>query len=243
MSCTGVPTTKTDMGAKGPGYEIAEVHPEQRVAAKFSPDAKAVAGLPEVTLGLLPGAGGVVRLTKLLGLEKALPYLLEGKQAKPEAALKMGMGDEIVETEADLIPAAKAWIKANPDAHTQPWDERTFRYPGGDTLAPKNRQIIQASSAMLYAKTRGLLPAPEKILDIAVNSMRMGFESALRVESRGLAALIPTPECKAAISTFFFGMQAITGGPTTYVSAEMSSCVARAAPSLSNDDILPRWRA
>jgi len=194
--------------ALGGGYELC-LACNRRIVVN-SP--KAVVGLPEVTLGLLPGAGGVVRLTKLLGLEKALPYLLEGKQAKPEAALKMGMVDEIVETEADLIPAAKAWIKANPDAHTQPWDERTFRYPGGDTLAPKNRQIIQASSAMLYAKTRGLLPAPEKILDIAVNSMRMGFESALRVESRGLAALIPTPECKAAISTFFFGMQAIKGG-------------------------------
>ena len=204
-----VPVVSAINGAAlGGGYELC-LASNYRVVVN-SP--KAVVGLPEVTLGLLPGAGGVVRLTKLLGLEKALPYLLEGKQARPDAALKAGMVDEIVETEADLIPAAKAWIKANPDSHTQPWDEKSFRYPGGDTTAPKNRQIIQASSAMLYQKTRGLLPAPEKILDIAVNSMRMGFESALRVESRGLAALIPTPECKAAISTFFFGMQAVKSG-------------------------------
>ena len=67
-------------------------------------------------------------------------------------------------------------------------------------------------SAMLASKTRGLLPAPEVILDIAVNSMRMNFDQALRVESRGLCKLITTPECKAAITTFFFGMQAIKGG-------------------------------
>ncbi|WP_158965635.1 3-hydroxyacyl-CoA dehydrogenase NAD-binding domain-containing protein [Chachezhania sediminis] len=194
--------------ALGGGYEMC-LACNHRIVVN---DPRAVVGLPEVTLGLLPGAGGVVRLTALLGLEKALPFLLEGKQVKPEAALKIGMVDEIVETVDDLVPAAKAWIKANPDAHTQPWDQKGFRYPGGDTTAPKNRQIIQASSAMLFQKTRGLLPAPEKILDIAVNSMRMGFESALRVESRGLAALIPTPECKASISTFFFGTQAIKGG-------------------------------
>lgn len=194
--------------ALGGGYELC-LASNYRVIVN-SP--KAVVGLPEVTLGLLPGAGGVVRLTKLLGLEKALPYLLEGKQAKPQAALAAGLVDEIVETTDELIPAAKTWIKANPEKHTQPWDEKNFRYPGGDTLSPKNRQIIQVSSAMLYKKTRGLLPAPEKILDIAVNSMRMSLDAALRNESRGLCALLLTPECRAAITTFFFGMHAIKSG-------------------------------
>ncbi len=168
-------------------------------------------GLPEVTLGLLPGGGGVIRLPKLIGLEKALPILLEGKPQKGEAALKLGMVDEIVAMD-DLIPAAKAWIKANPDAAVQPWDQKGFRYPGGDTLHPKNRQIIQVASAMLVKKTRGLMPAPEKILDIAVNGMRIGMEPALRMESRGLTHLLMTTEAKAAITTFFFGMQAIKGG-------------------------------
>jgi len=113
-----------------------------------------------------------------------------------------------------VVPAAKAWIKANPDAATQPWDKKGFRYPGGDATSPKVRQIAQMSSAMLVAKTRGLMPAPERILDIAVNSMRMGFDSALCNESRGICALITTPECKAAITTFFFGMQAIKSGKT-----------------------------
>ena len=194
--------------ALGGGYELC-LACNHRVIA----DVKgAVVGLPEVTLGLLPGAGGVVRLTKLLGLEKALPHLTEGKPVKPQAALKAGMVDEVVASVDDLIPTAKAWIKANPDSHTQPWDQKGFRYPGGDVLHPKVRQLIVGSSAFLFSKTRGLLPAPAKILDIAVNSMRIDYEAALRVESRGLCALVTTPEAKAAISTFFFGMQAIKSG-------------------------------
>jgi 3-hydroxyacyl-CoA dehydrogenase/enoyl-CoA hydratase/3-hydroxybutyryl-CoA epimerase len=193
--------------ALGGGYELC-LACNHRIVAD---DPKAVVGLPEVTLGLLPGAGGVVRLTALLGLEKALPYLLEGKQAKPQQALSEGMVDAVVAKD-ELIPAARAWIKANPDSHTQPWDRKGFRYPNGDALHPRIRQTIQVSSAMLFQKTRGLLPAPEKILDIAVNSMRMSFDAALRMESRGIVALMTTPESKAAITTFFFGMQAIRSG-------------------------------
>lgn len=194
--------------ALGGGYEMC-LACDHRIVVD---EPAAVVGLPEVTLGILPGAGGVVRLTKLLGLEKALPYLLEGKPAKPKTALKEGMVDEIVATRDELIPAAKAWIKANPDAHTQPWDQKNFRYPGGDALHPRVRQTIMAAPAMLYKKTRGLMPAPEKILDIAVNSMRMGFDAALRTESRGICALAVTPQAKAAIGTFFFGTQAIKSG-------------------------------
>jgi 3-hydroxyacyl-CoA dehydrogenase/enoyl-CoA hydratase/3-hydroxybutyryl-CoA epimerase len=172
----------------------------------------AVVGLPEVTLGLLPGAGGVVRLTALIGLEKALPLLLEGKQVRPAEALEQGLVDQIVPTVADLVPAAKAWIKANPGAHTQPWDQKGFKYPGGGAVAPNIRQIATLAPMMLVNKTRGLMPAPEKILDIAVNSMRMGFDAALRAESRGLTSLMATKEAKAAITTFFFGLQAIKSG-------------------------------
>jgi len=172
----------------------------------------AVVGLPEVTLGLLPGAGGVVRLVALLGLEKALPLLLEGRQFKPADALAAGLVHQVVPSVEDLLPAAKAWIKANPQAHRQPWDTKGFRHPGGGATSPAVRQIAVMAPVTVKAKTRGLLPAPERIVDIAVNSMRIGFDAALRMESRGLVALIPTPEAKAAIGTFFFGMQAIKSG-------------------------------
>ncbi|QUS58661.1 3-hydroxyacyl-CoA dehydrogenase NAD-binding domain-containing protein [Pseudovibrio brasiliensis] len=173
---------------------------------------KAVVGLPEATLGLLPGAGGVVRLTAKLGLEAALPLLAEGKQLRQEKALKAGLVEELVETPEELIPAAKAWIKANPEAAAQPWDQKGFRYPGGNADSANVRMVAAMAPTMLYNKTRGLMPAPEKVMDIAVNSMRMGFDSALRNESRGFAALLRSTEARAAITTFFFGMQAIKSG-------------------------------
>ena len=172
----------------------------------------AVVGQPEVQLGLLPGAGGIVRMVALIGLEKALPLLLEGTQLCPKDALKAGLVTEVVATTEELVPAAKAWIKAHPQAHAQPWDQKGFQYPGGGATSPNIRQIATMAPVMLVNKTRGLMPAPAKILDIAVNSMRMGFDAALRVESRGLAALLPTKEAKAAITTFFFGMQAVKAG-------------------------------
>lgn len=194
--------------ALGGGYEMC-LASNHRIIAN---NPKAVVGLPEVQLGLLPGAGGVVRLTAKIGLEKALPLLLEGKQLRPDAALKMGLVEEMVETVEELVPAAKIWIKANPEAVTQPWDQRGFNYPGGNADAPNVRMTATMAPTMLYNKTRGLMPAPEKIVDIAVNSMRMGFDAALRAESRGIVALISTPECRAAIKTFFFGMQAVKSG-------------------------------
>ncbi|MCB1419796.1 MAG: enoyl-CoA hydratase/isomerase family protein [Notoacmeibacter sp.] len=172
----------------------------------------AVVGVPEVTLGLLPGAGGVVRLVAKIGLEKALPLLLEGKQLRPADALKLGLVDLVVPSGTDLVANAKAWILANPTSHVQPWDQKGFAFPGGEADAPNVRMTATVAPTMLVKKTRGLAPAPEKILDIAVNSMRMGFDSALRAESRGFCELVATPQAKAAISTFFFGLNAIKGG-------------------------------
>lgn len=194
--------------ALGGGYEMC-LAANRRIIVR-SP--KAILGLPEVTLGLLPGAGGIVRLTALIGLERALPFLTEGTTVAPEAALAAGLVDEIVETREDLIPAAKAWIAANPQAGVQPWDQKGFRYPGGEATSARIRQIATLAPTKLFNKTRGLMPAPERILDIAVNSMRMGIESALRAETRGLCALIPSKEAKAAISLNFFAMQTIKSG-------------------------------
>jgi len=193
--------------ALGGGYEIA-LACNQRICVD---DKSAVTGLPEVTLGLLPGAGGVVRTTALLGLEQALPVLLQGKAHKPEDALKLGLVDQLVETRDDLLPAAKTWIAANPDQSIQPWDRKGFAYPGGGADAPNVRTTVAVAPTLLVKKTRGLAPAPEKILDVAVNSMRIGFDSALRAETRAFCTLVASKEAKAGISTYFFGMNAIKG--------------------------------
>ena len=172
-------------------------------------------GLPEVSLGLLPGGGGVVRMVNLLGLEAALPYLLEGIKVDPVKALKAGLIDETVDSIEALVPRAKAWILDNinsPAAATQPWDKKGFKLPGGRAGTPQLTQLITLASALLQQKTRGLLPAPEQILDCAVEAARLNFDAALRIESRGLTYLVMTPECKNLITTFFFQMNKVNGG-------------------------------
>jgi 3-hydroxyacyl-CoA dehydrogenase / enoyl-CoA hydratase / 3-hydroxybutyryl-CoA epimerase len=172
-------------------------------------------GLPEVTLGLLPGGGGIVRMVNLLGLQKALPYLTEGTRVGAAAAKEQGLVDALVATREELVPAAKAWIlsqKDNPDAAVQPWDRKGHRIPGGDANHPAVAQLITIAPAMLRKQTRGLLPAPAEILDCAFAAVRLDFETALRVESRGLTYLVTTPVAKNMISTFFFGMNRLNGG-------------------------------
>lgn len=194
--------------ALGGGYELC-LACNRRVILDHP---KAIVGLPEVTLGLLPGAGGVVRLTALLGLEKALPALLEGKTFSPKQALSLGLVDEIAADEEALLKAAKDWIMASADSCEQLWHRKGFKYPGGGAESPGLRPLIQMAPAILTQRSRGLYPAPARILDIAVSSMKMNFDAALRVESRGLASLLITPEAKAAIDTFFYGMQEIKSG-------------------------------
>lgn len=172
-------------------------------------------GLPEVTLGLLPGGGGVVRMVNLLGLEKAMPYLVEGRKVAPAKAMAEGMIHETVESLEELLPRARAWILENKDdeaAAVQPWDSKGHRIPGGNASSPKLAQLLMGAPAMLRQQTRGLLPAPEKILDCAIEAARLNFDTALEVESRGLTYLVVTPVAKNMISTFFFGMNRVNGG-------------------------------
>ena len=197
--------------ALGGGFEIA-LCCNYRVAWN---DRSVQLGLPEVTLGLLPGGGGVVRLTRLLGLAAALPYLTEGTRVTPDKALAAGMIHATVDSIDELIPNAKAWILAQEDvqaAATQPWDTKGYKVPGGGISSPGVAQLVMVAPAMLFSKTRGLLPAPAQILDCAVEALRLDLDTALTVESRGLAKLVVTPQAKNMISTFFFGLNKINGG-------------------------------
>lgn len=197
--------------ALGGGFEIA-LCCNYRVAWN---DRSVQLGLPEVTLGLLPGGGGVVRLTRLLGLAAALPYLTEGTRVTPDKALAAGMIHATVDSIDELVPNAKAWILAQEDvqaAATQPWDTKGYKVPGGGISSPGVAQLVMVAPAMLFSKTRGLLPAPAQILDCAVEALRLDLDTALTVESRGLAKLVVTPQAKNMISTFFFWLNKINGG-------------------------------
>ena len=193
--------------ALGGGFEICLACNHRIAVAKAG-----IVGLPEVNLGILPAAGGIVRTIALIGLERGLPVVTEGQQYAPDKALKLGLIDQVVDSPDALVPAAKAWIAANPQAAVQPWDRPGFTYPGGNSETPANRMLISLAPVLLHNRTRGRLPAPEVILDIAVNSTRMGFEAALVAESRGFMKLVTSPESKAAITTFFFGMNQVRSG-------------------------------
>ncbi|NKI19298.1 3-hydroxyacyl-CoA dehydrogenase [Spongiibacter sp. KMU-166] len=197
--------------ALGGGLELA-LSCNQRIAVK----GRAVqVGLPEVGLGLLPGGGGIVRLTSLLGFQRAFPYLMEGKKINADKALAEGIVDQLVDSVDALLPAAKQWILAQEDAvaaATQPWDVRGFALPGGNETNPAIRQMIALSSAGLYKKTKGRLPAPEFILNTMVEVLRVGFDTALTIESRNFAQLVTRPEAKNMINAFFFQMNQVAGG-------------------------------
>ena len=174
-----------------------------------------VVGLPEVTLGLMPGAGGVVRMTQLLGVEAALPYLLEGRAIPAKQALDAGLIDETVDTIDELLPRAKAWILANqdnPEAAVQPWDKKGFAIPGGGANSPEVAAKIAMAAVTLRKKTRGLLPAPEHILEVASEAARLDIDTALRIEGRHFAALVPTAVAKNMITANFFQINEVKGG-------------------------------
>jgi len=172
-------------------------------------------GFPEVTLGLLPGGGGNVKAVYLMGLMAANEYIVEGKRVAPEKALASGLIDAVIEDKDELLSAAKQWLLANKDdesARTQPWDTKGYKIPGGNIRNPQVAQMVTMGAPMIRKNTRGLLPAPEKIFDVAVQALTVDFETAMRIESRGLAELALTPQAKNMINTFFFQMNKVNGG-------------------------------
>ena len=207
LETTGKPVVACINGAAlGGGWEMA-LACHYRVSL-----AKGVTlGLPEVTLGLLPGGGGVVRMSRLLGLQAALPFLTEGKQFKPEEGKANGLIHEIVETPEQLIEAAITWIKANPKVQ-QPYDVKGYKVPGGLPSHPSLAKMLPIAPAMMRAKTKGTLPAPESILSVMVESLQVDIESAMRIESRYFVELVCGQVSKNMIGTFWFQLNEIKAG-------------------------------
>lgn len=165
-------------------------------------------GLPEVTLGLLPGAGGVSRLVRMLGLEAALPLLTEGRLLSPEQAESLGIVDARVTDADSLLDRARDWIKANPEV-TAPWDQKGFRLPGGSPSQPKVAQMLSVAPAMIRCKTQGCYPAPLAVLASAVEGASLGIDAAGRIENRYFLPLVTGQVSKNLIQTLFFEKNAI----------------------------------
>jgi 3-hydroxyacyl-CoA dehydrogenase/enoyl-CoA hydratase/3-hydroxybutyryl-CoA epimerase len=165
-------------------------------------DEKIELGLPEATLGLLPGATGVTKTVRLLGLQAALPMLMEGRTMRPAEAAKLGFLQGLAANRDDLFRMAREWIAKNPSPK-QPWDDENYRIPGGTPASPQIAQMLTIAPAMLIEKTRGLYPAPEAIMAAAVEGASVDFDTALRIESRYLVKLAVGPVAKNLISLFF----------------------------------------
>ena len=174
-------------------------------------DAEIALGLPEATLGLLPGAGGVVRLVRMMGVEAAMPLLVDGTTFGPAKALQLKLVDALAPDAAALLQQARDWIAAHPDA-TQPWDRKGFRVPGatGNSAAPL--AFLRTAPVLLLKKNRGLYPAPEAAMSAAVECATVDFDTASRLESRYLVYLATHPVAKNLITTFFFQMNEIKAG-------------------------------
>jgi 3-hydroxyacyl-CoA dehydrogenase/enoyl-CoA hydratase/3-hydroxybutyryl-CoA epimerase len=193
--------------ALGGGWEVALVG-HCRIAVD---DRKIQLGLPEVTLGLIPGASGITKMTRLLGLMGAQPYILESRLFTPREGLQAGLVHELVPDRASLRTAALAWIAAHPQAQ-HPWDEKGYRMPGGSVSNPQIAQALAVAPAMIRKNSRGLYPAPEYALAAMVEGAQVDVDTALRIESRYLAKLIVSPVARNMVNTFFFNMNAIKSG-------------------------------
>jgi 3-hydroxyacyl-CoA dehydrogenase/enoyl-CoA hydratase/3-hydroxybutyryl-CoA epimerase len=172
-----------------------------------------VYGLPEVTLGLLPGGGGVVRITRMLGIADGfMKVLAQGQRHKPTAAVEVGIIDELASNHEEMLDKARAWIAANPDA-AQPWDKPGYKVPGGTPATPKLAAMLPAFPANLRKQLKGApMPAPRNILAAAVESTQVDVDTAFRIEARYFVELVTGQVSKNMTKAFFYDLQAINGG-------------------------------
>ena len=211
LETLGKPVVAAINGAAlGGGLEIA-LACHHRIAA----DVKGlVVGFPEVTLGLLPGAGGVTRTVRMLGIQNAfMNVLTKAPGSSRRRPRRSASSTKSCPAWSELVPAAKAWIKANPDAHTQPWDAKGYKMPGGTPSNPKLASILPSFPALLKKQLKGApMPAPRAILDAAVEGAQVDFDTACRIESRYFTQLVTGQVAKNMIQAFFFDLQHINSG-------------------------------
>jgi 3-hydroxyacyl-CoA dehydrogenase/enoyl-CoA hydratase/3-hydroxybutyryl-CoA epimerase len=213
LETLGVPVVAAINGAAlGGGLEIT-LATHHRVMLD---DPKVKLGFPEVKLGLLPGAGGVVRTVRMFGIVEALMQLLmQGQELRAAKALEMGLVDEVVGSREELVPAARAWIEAKAasgEEVAQPWDVKGYKIPGGTPSNPKLAQNLPAFPANLRKQLKGAnYPAPHHIMAAAVEGAQVDFEGAIEIEGRYFTDLATGQVAKNMIQAFFFDLQQVSG--------------------------------
>ncbi|MDP9140606.1 MAG: 3-hydroxyacyl-CoA dehydrogenase NAD-binding domain-containing protein [Pseudomonadota bacterium] len=204
--------------ALGGGLELA-LACNYRIAIN---DPKAKFGLPEVKLGLLPGGGGTQRLPRLIGIQASLPLMLEGKELKADQAKAQGIINELAESRDDMFAKARAWILANPKP-VQPWDDKKFKWPGGDSKSPANAQLWAIAPSMASAKSFGNYPAITNIMSCVFEGGIVDFDTGCEVESRYFANLVVSQVSKNMIGTLWFQLNGINKGSSRPQGIEKST--------------------
>jgi 3-hydroxyacyl-CoA dehydrogenase/enoyl-CoA hydratase/3-hydroxybutyryl-CoA epimerase len=163
---------------------------------------RAVVGLPEVSVGLLPGGGGTQRLPRLIGIERALPLLLSGRHVAPNEALSLGLVDAVVPAE-ELVSTARQWVLGHPGAQ-QPWDVKGFRVPGGvGAMAAHAGSSFGMTVARVRAETHDNYPAPLAILSSVYEGTQLPIDRGLQVESQYFGPLLAGPVARNLMRTMF----------------------------------------
>jgi 3-hydroxyacyl-CoA dehydrogenase / enoyl-CoA hydratase / 3-hydroxybutyryl-CoA epimerase len=174
---------------------------------------KIIFGLPEVLVGLLPGAGGTQRLPRLMGVMPALPYVLQGKNMSSTEAKAYGVVHDLASTQDELMTKCKAWVKANPKA-VQPWDVKGFKVPNGGAgqFNPGFVQTFMGASAMVMRETQGNMHAPKAILSCVYEGIQLPMDKAVRLESKYFTKLFLDPQAQSMVRSLFVSKQAAERG-------------------------------
>ncbi|MBY6088806.1 3-hydroxyacyl-CoA dehydrogenase NAD-binding domain-containing protein [Maritimibacter alkaliphilus] len=171
---------------------------------------KAKFGLPEIKVGIFPGAGGTTRVVRKLGVMAAAPFLLQGQLVDPKKAKGAGLVDEIA---ADPVAAAKAWVLGAKDADiVKPWDAKGYKMPGGAPYHPAGFQTMVGANAMIMAETWGAYPAPKAMLSAIYEGAQVPFDTALKIEARWFTHIIMNPSSGAMIRSLFLNKEALEKG-------------------------------
>ncbi|KHA53399.1 3-hydroxyacyl-CoA dehydrogenase NAD-binding domain-containing protein [Sulfitobacter geojensis] len=171
---------------------------------------KARIGLPEIMVGIFPGAGGTTRLSFKLGAMAASGFLLEGKMVAPAAAVKAGLIDEVAD---DPVAAAKEWVLNAKDADlVKPWDAKGYKMPGGAPYHPAGFMTFVGANAMINSKTKGAFPAAKALLSAVYEGALVPFDTALKIEARWFTSVLMNPSSSAMIRSLFLNKEALEKG-------------------------------
>ena len=226
LEACGKPVASAIPGtALGGGLEVVLATHHRVMAAND----KAQLGLPEVKLGLMPGAGGTQRVTRMVGVMAAAPLLLEGRSLGPAEALKLGIVHQVV-APGDIVEIAKTWVRANiaeaervaaaraagdkkaVPAFAPAWDQAKYKLPGGGPQTPTGFPVFMGGGAQIRKNSYGLYEAPKAILAAVYEGVQVPFDTALRIETGYFTKLVLGPQSRNMIRSLFASKQALEKG-------------------------------